>query len=351
MALPLESAVIAPAKPLLTLFEGTAETRDPDAVDFLRASGLPLSSVVLALFDQSDDCIKVLDIEGNLKFMNCNGRQSMEVDDFGTIAGCSWDAMWPTDSQAAVNDAVAQAKLGQSSRFEAFCPTAKGTPRWWDVSVSPILSPGGKVEAILSSSRNITSRKINEQSMETMLKEMQHRLRNAYAVGSAIVSMSARENPAIADYAASVSSRLASVAEIQSAMVDVKDVSITDVLTRIVEAFDDRGVATLSALPDIRLDESEARALALVVSELCANSLKHGALSGRGVVSISGQLDGQQLHIDWIEHHSTQRDGPVRTSSGLGKGIMSTMLKIIGGTIESSVLRHGYRARLSIKAA
>ncbi len=192
---PFESSASEGDEPKLTLVAGTAESRDSDAVDYLRLSGLPLSSVVLALFDQSDDCIKVIDEDGRLKFMNCNGRQAMEVDDFGSIAGCGWAEMWPADAQASVSKAITQAKLGRTTRFEAYCPTAKGTPRWWDVTVSPILAVNGDVEAILSSSRDITQRKINEQSLATMLDEMKHRLRNAYAIGSSIAMISAREQP------------------------------------------------------------------------------------------------------------------------------------------------------------
>lgn len=345
---PLESLASEGAEPKLTLVDATAESRDPDAVDYLRSSGLPLSSVVLALFDQSDDCIKVIDKDGRLKFMNCNGRQAMEVDDFGSIAGCSWAEMWPGDAQAYVSKAITQAKLGRTVRFEAFCPTAKGTPRWWDVSVSPILAVNGDVEAILSSSRDITQRKINEQSLVTMLDEMTHRLRNAYAIGSSIAMISAQEQPEHSDFAASIARRLISISQIQTAMIDTSDARITDIVTRIVQAFDGHGIATINPLPDARLPESGARALGLVVGELCTNSLKHGSLGGKGILTISAEQDGQILHIDWTERHATVRHRGTTASSGLGTGIMSTMLRVIGGTLESETLEDGYRARLTM---
>lgn len=347
---PVKPSKSEKAGPELKLVDATAASRDPDAVDYLRSSGLQLSSVVLALFDQSDDCIKLLDRDGHLKFMNCNGRQAMEVDDFGAIAGCSWAELWPADAQESVRKAVTQAKLGRTIRFEAFCPTAKGTPRWWDVSVSPILAVNGDVDAILSSSRDITQRKINEQSIATMLEEMTHRLRNAYAIGSSIATISAREQPEHAEFAASVARRLVSISQIQTAMIDTSDARITDIVTRIVQAFDGNGIATVNGLPAARLAESEARALALVVGELCTNSLKHGALGGNGTLAISAEQEGRMLHIDWTEHHTTGRKGRTAGSSGLGKGIMSTMLKVIGGTLDSETLEDGYRARLTMPA-
>lgn len=347
---PIKLSLSDKTGPGLILLDDTAEARDPDAVDYLRSSGLSLSSVVLALFDQSDDCIKVMDKDGRLAFMNCNGRQAMEVDDFATISGCSWPEVWPAAAQATVSKSVAEAKLGKTGRFEAFCPTAKGTPRWWDVSVSPILNNAGEVEAILSSSRDITQRKMNEQSMATMLDEMKHRLRNAYAIGSSIAMISALEKPENSDFASSVANRLMSISEVQTAMVDIGDTTISEVVTRIILAFGGTEIASFNGLPAAILSENEARALGLVIGELCSNSLKHGSMGGRGTITLSGRQDGNTLHIDWIERHTSPRQGLPAASSGQGEGIMEAMLSVIGGTLESEVLETGYRARLTMRA-
>ena len=60
-------------------------------------------------------------------------------------------------------------------RFEAFCPTAKGSPRWWDVSVTPIRSDSTELFAILSVSRDVTAQRQAFESVETMAHEMRHR--------------------------------------------------------------------------------------------------------------------------------------------------------------------------------
>jgi len=36
------------------------------------------------------DCIKILDLEGRLHFMSEGGLRAMEIDDFATVKGCSW---------------------------------------------------------------------------------------------------------------------------------------------------------------------------------------------------------------------------------------------------------------------
>jgi signal transduction histidine kinase/response regulator RpfG family c-di-GMP phosphodiesterase len=69
------------------------------------------------------------------------------------------------------------ARQGRHSRFEALCPTAKGTPKYWDISVSPVTGPGG-VEWFVSISRDITERVLGVRSLDAALQE-QKRLSEA----------------------------------------------------------------------------------------------------------------------------------------------------------------------------
>jgi PAS domain S-box-containing protein len=107
-------------------------------------------------FEQSPDCIKILDIDGGLQAMNRNGQCAMEIDDFSHVIGKNWPSLWPDDARHKVHAAMASALAGASGHFDAFCPTAKGSPRWWDVLVTPILDSDGKVANLLSVSRDIT---------------------------------------------------------------------------------------------------------------------------------------------------------------------------------------------------
>ncbi|WP_460451320.1 PAS domain-containing protein [Alsobacter sp. SYSU BS001988] len=127
----------------------------------------------------SDDCIKVLDLDARLQFMSEGGMRVMEVDDFGKIEGCSWPAFWSGEGQDFARAAVEAATEGKTGRFEGFCPTLAGTPRWWDVVVTPIRDASGKVERLLSISRDITARK----EAEDALRLAQERVELAMAAG------------------------------------------------------------------------------------------------------------------------------------------------------------------------
>ena len=119
----------------------------------------------------SADCIKVLDLDGRLEFMSEGGRGVMEVDDFETIRGAVWTEFWHGEERAKVASAVEEARRGGTARFQGFATTVKGSPRWWDVAVTPINGAEGRPEKLLSVSRDITATRQAEAALrETSLR-------------------------------------------------------------------------------------------------------------------------------------------------------------------------------------
>lgn len=111
----------------------------------------------------STDCIKVLDLDGHLTFMSEGGQKVMEVSDFNAVAGCPWPDFWQGEGNDEAQAAIAAARRGEPSSFTAPADTFAGTPRWWNVAVSPIVGADGRPERILSVSRDITATRENEE--------------------------------------------------------------------------------------------------------------------------------------------------------------------------------------------
>lgn len=124
----------------------------------------------------SADCIKVLDLDGRLEFMSEGGMGVMEVDDFSAIEGKCWPDFWPHDKQAEIRAAIDTAKSGETARFQGFSPTMKGTPRWWDVIVTPITDADGRAERLLSISRDITATKRAEEALRELNATLETRV-------------------------------------------------------------------------------------------------------------------------------------------------------------------------------
>jgi PAS domain S-box-containing protein len=113
----------------------------------------------------SADCIKVLDLSGKIEWMSDGSLIAMEIAVFSHVAGADWPGFWKGDLSAEAKRALAAARAGDIGRFQGFCPTFKGTPRWWDVVVTPILGPTGQVVRLLATSRDITQQHRAEEAL------------------------------------------------------------------------------------------------------------------------------------------------------------------------------------------
>src|SRR4051812_45642496 len=139
-------------------------------------SPVPVSdpnSLLRSLFASSGDCIKILDLDGNLIFMTEGGQRIMEVTDFSAIAGCPWPDFWQGQGNTDARAAVEAAKAGRASNFQGFATTMAGTPKWWDVQVTPILGADGKPEKLLSVSRDITDSRTAAKAVEASERQLQ----------------------------------------------------------------------------------------------------------------------------------------------------------------------------------
>ncbi len=119
------------------------------------------------------DCIKVLDSEGHLLYMNSGGQVMMEIDDFATVANTHWLDSWQSDDTEAAAGAFAIAKAGGVGKFDGYCATAKGTPKWWSVVITPLPDIGDDMGQILLVSRDITERKQLELINQAQIIELQ----------------------------------------------------------------------------------------------------------------------------------------------------------------------------------
>jgi PAS domain S-box-containing protein len=280
------------------------------------------NEMLAAVLDQSTDCIKVIGPEGSLDFMNRNGRCAMGIDDFAMVEGKNWWDLWPAESQQMVRDSIATARDEGSARFEAFCPTAKGEPRWWDVTVSPLRDEQGTLRGLISISRDVSADVRAREIHATTAAEMKHRLRNAYALTSAIVMMSARGRDEHREFAQAITSRLEQLGIAQALLLDASALgtpTLDLLVRRLTGPFcSDEAMLDIALLPDVTLCEEQVRTLALVLGEFSTNSNKYGALGHGGSIAISGRLEGGMLTMNWSEKSdrpvaAAPRDG----SSGL----------------------------------
>lgn len=132
------------------------------------------------ILHSSADCIKVLDLEGRLQYMNDAGQTLLEIKDLGTYTNKPWSEFWEGDDREAALAALEAAKAGDIGKFVGFCPTTTGQAKWWDVQVTPMLDTQGYSRRLLAISRDITAYKQVQESLHASEERLEHVIRGSH---------------------------------------------------------------------------------------------------------------------------------------------------------------------------
>lgn len=296
-----------------------------------------LSSVLSA----STDCIKVLELDGTLSFMSEGGMAVMEVGDFNQVRGCPWPDFMKDGGVGLARDALAAAREGRTSHFEAGADTFIGTPRWWSVSVSPITDDTGQVVRILSVSRDISELRRAREQQELLNGELAHRLKNTLSIIQAIARQTLS---GIGDKEAVIafSDRVVALSRAHDVLTaqNWSAAGVRDVAAGVLATFDPDATSGTSRValagPDVTVGARAALGLSLLLHELATNATKHGALGAAGgAVRFDWSIDvgGEEpvLRMTWAERGGPPAKEPSRR--GFGSRIIHMGLTGSGGTV------------------
>jgi two-component sensor histidine kinase len=294
------------------------------------------------------DCIKILDMDGRLQFMSEGGKRVMEVEDFAKLKGCPWPDFWEGAGNVDAKLAIETAKAGGTARFKGAANTAKGTPRYWDVQVSPIFGKDGLPSHLLSISRDITEEwraaavlKEAVERQELLASELQHRIKNTLATVAAIANQTMRGESVSAAREA-FSGRLMILSHAHNILTQTSwsSASVKDVVEgALAPHLTGPGRIAVSG-PHIELPPKQALALAIAVHELVTNAAKYGALSTDGLVEVvwSEQIvDAVPSFVfRWTESGGPAVIEPSAEKKSFGSRLIERMLPSdFGGTVRT----------------
>lgn len=312
-----------------------------------------LSSVL----EQSTDCVKLVGPDGTLLWMNPNGMCAMEIDDFATLNGKEWASLWPEDAQDMIRSALQEAGSKGVKRLEAFCPTAKGTPRWWEVSVSAVRGPDGQPAGYISVSRDVSQLHADQEALKILVSEMRHRLKNSFAMVCAMLRTVSRGNAENTEFATDMVARISALATAQTLFdgeADQTDLhALLSTLILPFRAAQDTQVA-LDCPGRHEINRREADVISLVVGELTVNSTKHGAIGHGGAIALSAKAedggDGACHVVIWQEQ-SARPVAATSRSGGQGLTLIERICAARGGTFGIDWQDNGLVATLSLPKA
>jgi two-component sensor histidine kinase len=180
-----------------------------------------------------------------------------------------------------------------------------------------------------------------------MLRELDHRGKNTFAVVEAIVTQTLHDDKARAD---TITGRIRAVSSTNDIISHAADLQ-PDLRTLIQAKFAPFGDyrANLEG-GDVRLDADAARNLSLVFHELVTNAIKHGALSqANGRIDIAWERTGEDLTIRWTERGGPETSPPAQR--GFGTRLVTGCVKNLGGRVEAEFPPEGLVCTIAIPNA
>ena len=157
---------------------------------------------------------------------------------------------------------------------------------------------------------DVTERKLAEEAREMIANEMAHRVKNLFAIASALTGISARSTATTAEMYRDLTQRLAALSRahdlVRPVLSQPKEAAVLgELLAVLLAPYDDKGAIGARVqvcVPELLVGEASATTLALVVHELATNSIKYGSLSKEsGTVAVSCTVQDSEVVIIWTE--------------------------------------------------
>ncbi|WP_421993220.1 sensor histidine kinase [Qipengyuania sp.] len=186
---------------------------------------------------------------------------------------------------------------------------------------------------------------------DLLARELNHRVKNLFAVILAIVQMSARDKPEAKEVTDSIAQRI-------RALLTAHEVSQGEL---------DRPVASLRALvetslapyrsskhpaeidgPEIMLPAKRVTPLGLVLHELTTNAVKYGAWSNEGTVHVTWSEKDGTVTLNWRETGADLDELPER--KGFGSLLMTSAARQFGGSFDRSFTQDGLQVTIELPA-
>jgi PAS domain S-box-containing protein len=195
-----------------------------------------------------------------------------------------------------------------------------------------------------SAQREIDERKQAEEARLVVLRELNHRVKNLFAITMGMVTMTARTAGTTERMADSLRGRLKALANahelirpsVTSLTQEPGHTTVAALAARILAAHVSDADAQLRIEgPDVSLGPTGATSLALVLHELATNAAKYGSLSDRnGRVEILWSIDAGVLVLTWTEKGGPAISGPP-AKNGFGAELARMTAKgQLGGSFE-----------------
>jgi len=305
-----------------------------------------------AIVESSDDAIIAKDLNGTI--INWNpGAQRL----FGYTAdeaiGRPVAMLIPLDRTDEEPDILQRIRRGERiEHYETLRRRKDGSLVEISLSVSPIRNRQGRIIGAAKIARDITERRKAEAQKNLLLREMDHRVKNLFALANGVISLSARSTSTAAELASVVTARMNALAKAHALTIaqdgsSEQPTTLHTLIQTIIAPYTGDEERVLLSGADINISGSAVTSFALLLHEFATNAAKYGALScPEGRLDIACEQDGERFILTWNESNGPLIQHPP-TTSGFGTLLAkATVRGQLHGEISRDWQHDGLRIRL-----
>ena len=313
-----------------------------------------------AIVESSDDAILSKDLDGTIGSWNAAAERL-----FGyaaeEVVGQPITLLVPRERREEEAGFLARIRAGERiDHYETLRRRKDGSLVEVSWSVSPLKDASGQVIGASTIVRDITEQRRAQERQELLLHEMSHRVKNLFALSSAIVTLSGRSGGSAQELINAVQGRLGALSRAHElTLADLKrdrrptPTTLEALIRTIVLPFEGTAGERVSVTgPEIPVSGNVITSLALVFHELATNAAKYGALSDcDGKIGIVLEVEGSELQLVWTEGGGPELSDP-RPTHGFGtKLIDSTVKTQLRGAVARQWSRGGLVITLTMPVA
>lgn len=274
---------------------------------------------IAAIVESSDDAIVSKDLNSIITSWN-QGAERLFGYSAEEAVGKSVTMLIPPDRQDEEPAILARIRRGERvEHYESVRQRKDGSTIDISLTISPIRDKDGKIVGASKIARDISFRKRAEEQQRLIFREMDHRIKNLFAVAGGVVTMSARSAKTAEELASVVRDRLVSLAKANDLTLKLtadgthrtqQSTLLHTLIRTILSPYDggtDKGGARVAISgPDIPIAGDGVTGFALLLHEFATNAAKYGALSTQsGSINIACSENTDQFAVTW-----TERGGP-----------------------------------------
>jgi PAS domain S-box-containing protein len=208
-----------------------------------------------------------------------------------------------------------------------------GSYRWFLSQAQPARNAAGKVVRWFGTNTDITEQKMTEERQTLLMREIDHRARNALAVAQAIVNLT--EADTVEAYKAAVQGRIDALTRTHSQLAASRwdGADLKAIVAEEIQPFAPTGSSRISMSgKSVRLKPAQAQTLGLILHELATNASRYGALShADGSLKVSWRESDDRVTLNWRELGGQNVMEPGR--KGFGTGLLERLINDFEGQL------------------